>query len=163
MVYWKFSNERSTFTWLCSPAVIGKFTIFTRTIWTQHYAYKPFNLLEYNLCPYVPLTFVWYTWLILHVNVTNNNYDEPMIWNMWYNWSIISSCDWFREKSTVEPPGGIATNYTYQWAISSHSPQTVHKFPPCHQPLPYPPTLYTDSLLWRSPITNPRTEIRIYL
>ena len=30
------SNERSQFTWLCSPAESGKFTTFTRTVWTQY-------------------------------------------------------------------------------------------------------------------------------
>ena len=30
------SNERSQVTWLCSPAVSGKYTIFIRTVLTQH-------------------------------------------------------------------------------------------------------------------------------
>ena len=39
MVYCELSNKRSQFTWLCSPAASGKFIIFARTVWTQHYTF----------------------------------------------------------------------------------------------------------------------------
>ena len=39
IVYCELSNERSQFPWWCSTAVRVKFTIFTRTLGTQHKCY----------------------------------------------------------------------------------------------------------------------------